>query len=131
MNRYLVSNEDVKHLSRVLVLRKIEWNEEIDDKGNLWFNTEVDAVHFNKLVEVAREYKEEEKDYLSIRFQASLNKPGIIHCIRRTMEGSSFFRVDLAIVERYIELMEEERNRKFSDEEKESYWIREARKVDK
>ena len=129
MNRYLVKNEDVKHLRRVLVLRKVEWNEENDDKGNLWFNTEVDADRFNQLVEVARDYKEEEKDYLSIRFQPSLKKPGIIHCIRRTMEGSSFFRVDLEIVERYIELMEEESNRKFSDKEKESYWIREVRKT--
>ena len=129
MNRYLVSNEDVKHLRRVLVLRKIEWNEEIDDKGNFWFNTEVDAVHFNKLVEVAREYKEEEKDFLSIRFQPSLNKPGIIHCLRTTMEYQTFFRVDIETVERYIELMEEESNRKFSDEEKESYWVKEVRKI--
>ena len=129
MNRYLVNNEYLKHLRRVLVLRKIEWNEETDDKGNLWFNTVVDAERFNQLIEVARDYKEEEKDYLSIRFQPSLNKPGIIHCIRRTMEGSSFFRIDLATVEKYIELMEEESNRKFSEEEKESYWVREVRKI--
>ena len=123
MNRYLINNEDVKHLRRILVLKKVQWNEETDEKGNLWFISEIDSERFNKLLMAARAYKkEEETNFLSTKFHPSSKKPGIIYCRHTMIDHESISRVDIKTVERYIKLREEERGRKFTEEEKESFW---------
>lgn len=123
MNRYLVNKEDTKHLRRIFVLKKVQWNEEADEKGNLWFVSEIDAERFDTLLKTARVYKkEEETGFLSTKFHPSPKKPGVVYCRHAMMDHESISRVDAETVERYIELREQESGRKFTKEEKESFW---------
>lgn len=123
MNRYLVNKEDTKHLRRILVLKKVQWNEETDEKGNLRFVSEIDSECFNKLLKTARVYKkEEETNFLITKFHPSPKKPGVVYCTHAMMDHESISRVDVETVERYIELREQESGRKFTEEEKEAFW---------
>lgn len=124
MNKYLVENKDAKYIRRSLVLGSHEWTEETDEKGQIWFNTDIDQEHFERIVKGSKEdRKNEETSFLSVKFERNPKKPGVVHCLQTTMDYGSVRRISEETMYKYIKLMEQERNRKYTDEEIEKEWI--------
>lgn len=124
MNKYLVENKDAKYIRRSLVLGSHEWTEETDEKGQIWFNTDIDQEHFERIAKNAIWDREnEETGFLSVKFERNPKKPGVVHCLKATMDISCTRRISEETMYKYIRLMEQERNRKYTDEEIEEEWI--------
>ena len=125
MNKYLVKKKDAKYLRRLLVLGRVEWTEEIDSKGKIWFSTDIEEERFKRLAKGAKADRkaEEEEGFLSVKFEMNPKKPGVVHCMRAMMDRCSIRRIDEETMHKYIRLMEEENNCKYTDEEIEEKWI--------
>ena len=124
MNKYLVNEKDAKYLRRLFVLGRVEWSEEIDSQEKTWFITDIDEERFQRLAKsAASDRKAEEKGFLSVKFERNPKKPGVVYCSRATMDANCIRRIDEETMYKYIRLMEEENNCKYTDEEIEMRWI--------
>ena len=125
MNKYLVENKDAKYIRRSFVLGNIEWTEEANEKGQIWFNVDIAQEHFERIAKSCKQDRQnEENSFLSVKFERHPKKPGVVYCVQATMDYGSVRRIDEETMYKYIRLMEQERNRKYTDEEIEREWIR-------
>ena len=124
MNKYLVNEKDAKYLRRLLVLGRVEWSEETDSNGKIWFVTDIEEERFQRLAKsAASDRKAEAEGFLSVKFERNPKKPGVVYCSRATMEMNCIRRIDEDTMYKYIRLMEEENNCTYTDEEIEMRWI--------